>query len=125
MPTRPRQDPIVRIARALGDPTRLRILRGIAARGEVSCRELTALFRIAQATVSHHLKVLAEAGLVSVRVEEPFHFYRAHPEALAAHGRALAAALAGKPQRRSRPRHVPHRSRPHRKSPHRKKESRT
>jgi len=120
MPPRPRQDPIVRIARALGDPTRLRILRGIAARGEVSCRELTAMFRIAQATVSHHLKVLAEAGLVSVRVEEPFHYYRAHPEALAAHGRALAAALARTPHHRS-----PHRNGLHRNGLHRKKESRT
>jgi len=120
MPPLPRQDPIVRIARALGDPTRLRILRCIAARGEVSCRELTAMFRIAQATVSHHLKVLAEAGLVSVRVEEPFHFYRARPEALAAHGRALAGALA-----RTSPRRSPDRRSPHRNSPHRKKESRT
>lgn len=105
----------MRIARALGDPTRLRILRVIAARGEISCRELTALLRIAQATVSHHLKVLAEAGLVSARVEEPFHYYRAHPEVLAAHGRALAAALTRTPQRRS----------PQRRSPHRNKESST
>jgi ArsR family transcriptional regulator len=93
MPDTRRQDPIVRVARALGDPTRLRVLLAIAARGEVSCQELTGMFRIAQATVSHHLKVLTEAGLVSARKEGPFHWYRAHPEAVAAHGRALARAL--------------------------------
>lgn len=91
----PLTDPVVRVARALGDPTRYRILRSIADRGEVSCQELTGLFDLAQATISHHLKVLAEAGLVSVRAEGPFHYYRALTGAIAAHGKAVAAAFAG------------------------------
>jgi len=77
-----------RVARALGDTTRLRLLRLIA-RGEVSCRELTRRIGLAQATVSHHLKVLSEAGLVSARREGSFHWYRPLPEAFAAHAAAV------------------------------------
>jgi ArsR family transcriptional regulator len=84
----------IRVAKALADPTRFRLLRAIAARLEISCQELTAQFSLAQATVSHHLRVLAEAGLVTVRTEGPFRYYRAVPEALDAHGRALSAAFA-------------------------------
>ena len=89
-----RETAALRVARALADPTRFRLLRAIAARAEVSCQELTAMFPISQATVSHHLKILADAGLVSSRAEGPFHYYRAVPGALDAHARDLAA-LAG------------------------------
>ncbi len=78
-----------RVARALGDVTRLRLLR-LVSHGEVSCRELTRRVGLAQATVSHHLKVLAEAGLVAVRREGSFHWYRPLPEAFAAHAAAVA-----------------------------------
>ncbi|HTN54054.1 MAG TPA: metalloregulator ArsR/SmtB family transcription factor, partial [Anaeromyxobacter sp.] len=88
-----REARLVRVARALGDPARLRILRALSAR-EISCQELTRLFALAQATISHHLKVLSDAGLVTVRKGGAFHFYRAEPAALAAHAAALAA-LAG------------------------------
>jgi ArsR family transcriptional regulator len=86
----------IRVARALGDRTRFRMLRAVCER-ERSCQELTALFPVSQATVSHHLKVLAGAGLVSARREGPFHLYSSVPEALAAHGRTLAAAFGGRP----------------------------
>jgi ArsR family transcriptional regulator, arsenate/arsenite/antimonite-responsive transcriptional repressor len=98
MPSVPRESAAIRVARALGDPTRFRLLKHIAARDEASCVELTALARLAQATVSHHLKVLSDAGLVSVRKEGAFHFYRFRPEVLDAHGAALSAAFA--PSRR-------------------------
>jgi DNA-binding transcriptional ArsR family regulator len=84
----------VEVARALGDPTRFRLLRAVAGRDEVSCAELTRRMRLAQATVSHHLKVLAQAGLVSARHEGPYHYYRLHRDVLAAHGDALARAFA-------------------------------
>ena len=77
-----------RVARALGDPTRLRLVRLIA-RGEVSCQELTRRIGLAQATVSHHLKVLAQAGLVAARKEGSFHWYRPVPEAFAANAAAV------------------------------------
>ena len=83
----------IRVAKALADPTRFRLLRAIAERTEISCQELTTMLPLAQATVSHHLRVLADAGLVSARHEGQFHYYRVVPEALDAHGRALAAAF--------------------------------
>ena len=94
MSSPPRERAAVRVARALGDPTRFRLLRAVAAREEVSCAELTARVRLAQATVSHHLKVLSGAGLVSVRKEGAFHYYRFNPAVVAAYGAALTAALA-------------------------------
>jgi ArsR family transcriptional regulator len=86
---------VLRVARALADPTRFRLLRAIAAQAEISCRELTERLPVSQATVSHHLKVLTEAGLVTVRQEGPYHFYSAVDGALAEHARALRA-LAGR-----------------------------
>lgn len=97
----PRESAAIRVAKALGDPTRFRMLKAIAARGEMSCAELTALARLAQATVSHHLKVLSDAGLVSARKEGAFHLYRFQPGVLAAHGAALSATFAP-PRRQAR-----------------------
>lgn len=94
MPSVLRESDTIRVSRALGDPTRFRLLKAIAARDEVSCAELTALARLAQATVSHHLKVLSDAGLVSARKEGAFHYYRFHRGIMAAHGAALTAVFA-------------------------------
>ncbi len=95
----PRENAAVRVAKALGDPTRFRLLEVIAAREESSCHELTAHVRLAQATVSHHLKVLSDAGLVSARAEGPFHYYRLHHDAVAVHCAALSEAFAGQRRR--------------------------
>lgn len=53
-----------RLFRALADETRLAILRQLRERGEACAGELEACCTVAQPTVSHHLKVLREAGLV-------------------------------------------------------------
>ncbi len=50
---------------ALADPVRLRLFSIVAARGEVCSCELEAPLHRSQPTVSHHTKVLAEAGLLS------------------------------------------------------------
>ncbi len=96
-----RETAAVRVAKALGDPTRFRMLRAISGRGEVSCQVLTGVLRLAQATVSHHLKVLTEAGLVSARKQGQFHYYRVHRDALEAHGATIAVAF-GAAARRAR-----------------------
>lgn len=96
MPATPRDT--ARVARALGDATRLRVL-GLLARGEVSCQALTRKLGLAQATVSHHLKVLSDAGLVSARKEGSFHWYRLVPETFADHAAAVVR-LAPPPVRR-------------------------
>jgi len=83
----------VRVAKALSDPTRYELLRRIAAAREINCRDLTVLFRVSQATVSHHLKILTDAGLVRARREGQFHFFSVRPGALPGHARALLRAF--------------------------------
>ena len=57
-----------RVSRALADPQRFAILEAIcSAGGEVGCRELVGRFPISQATISHHLKELVNAGLIDGR----------------------------------------------------------
>ena len=56
---------LARWAKALGHPARLAILRTLAARGECVCGQVVEVVGLAQSTVSQHLKVLREAGLVS------------------------------------------------------------
>ena len=84
---------LLKIAKALSDRTRLRLLREIAASGEISCGELANRFPVAQPTVSHHLKVLEEVGLVAARREGQFNYYRAVAARLDAFRDALGAAF--------------------------------
>ena len=91
----------MRVARALGDPTRFDLLRRIAGRGEICCRDLTALSGLSQATISHHLRILSEAGLVTSRRAGQFSYFRVRAGALRAYGRNLSSALA--PGRREAP----------------------
>jgi ArsR family transcriptional regulator, arsenate/arsenite/antimonite-responsive transcriptional repressor len=91
---------LVRVAKALGDPTRLELLRRIAGSGEICCKDLVTLFPVSQATVSHHLKILADAGLVAVRREGQFGWYRLRRETLEGHAALLGRALPA-PRRRA------------------------
>ncbi len=71
-----------RIAKALADPRRVEILEHIAKRAEVGCRRLCDCFPVRQATISHHLKELASAGLVDSRRDGQFVYYRLRPSTL-------------------------------------------
>ena len=71
-----------RIAKALADDRRFEILETIAGAGELSCKALVERFPITQATVSHHLKELYVAGLVTFRQDGQSRYYRARPEVL-------------------------------------------
>jgi DNA-binding transcriptional ArsR family regulator len=66
----------VRVFRALGDPTRYRIVRLLAARQEVACQELAKRFRLSAPALSHHFRVLKECGLLRVRKDGPYHYFR-------------------------------------------------
>ncbi|MBM3508203.1 MAG: helix-turn-helix transcriptional regulator [Alphaproteobacteria bacterium] len=55
------------IAKALADPQRFEILEMVAAEVEMSCGDIAAGCPVSQATVSHHLKVLQDVGLLRVR----------------------------------------------------------
>lgn len=72
--------------KALGDPARLRLLSLIAARagGEVCVCELIDAFTQTGPTISYHLKVLRDAGLVTSERRSTWVYYRVVPSALAA-----------------------------------------
>ena len=79
--------------KALGDPTRLTILATLAASAEPVCAcDLGEGVDLEQPTISHHLKVLRETGLVISERRGTWGFYQLHPEA-AAWVRATLAAL--------------------------------
>jgi ArsR family transcriptional regulator len=71
--------------KALGDPVRLRLLSMIASAGggEVCVCDLTGAFALTGPTISHHLKVLREAGLVGSDRRGTWVYYRLVPAALA------------------------------------------
>jgi ArsR family transcriptional regulator len=75
--------------RVLGDPARLRLLSLIAARDEVCACDLVEPLGLSQPTVSHHLKVLYESGLVDRDQRGRWVHYRALPERIDILGRAL------------------------------------
>ena len=57
----------VRILKALADPTRFRMVREIAAAGELTCGQVGEKFQLTQPTISHHLKRLVDSGVLTVR----------------------------------------------------------
>lgn len=70
--------------KALGDPVRLRLLSLIASHqgGEACVCELTVAFQLSGPTISHHLRVLREAGLIEGERRGTWIYYRVVPEAL-------------------------------------------
>ena len=58
---------LIRALKALADRKRLQMAREIACAGELSCGQVKAHFRLGQPTISHHLKILADAGVITVR----------------------------------------------------------
>ncbi len=90
---------IEKISKALANATRLRIFESIAAKEEVVCGDLAAAPCVAPATVSHHLKILADAGLIECRRQGQFIYNRAVPETIEEYSRALARMASGKNSR--------------------------
>jgi ArsR family transcriptional regulator, arsenate/arsenite/antimonite-responsive transcriptional repressor len=65
-------DELSKISKALADLTRLKIYEKIAAHPDTICGKLVEDFGLSPATVSHHLRVLSEAGLIQTRREGQF-----------------------------------------------------
>lgn len=61
-----------RISKALADPRRYELLSRIARTGELACSDVRCAMPISAATLSHHIKELANAGLVEIRREGQF-----------------------------------------------------
>ena len=76
---------LAKVFKALGDPVRLRLMSMIAARGqggEVCVCELTPAFDLSQPTISHHLKLLRQAGLIDCERRGTWVYYWALPDTL-------------------------------------------
>jgi ArsR family transcriptional regulator, arsenate/arsenite/antimonite-responsive transcriptional repressor len=73
-------DPDVLLLQAAADPTRLAILRQLSDSSEVCACDFTACCDVSQPTVSHHLKVLREAGVVVSERRGSWIFYRLAPD---------------------------------------------
>jgi ArsR family transcriptional regulator len=74
-------DPDALLLQGAADPTRLAILRQLSSGDEVCACDFTACCTVAQPTVSHHLKVLREAGWVDSERRGSWVFYRLRTEA--------------------------------------------
>jgi ArsR family transcriptional regulator len=73
---------LAKISKALSDPTRLRLYESIAVHKEMFCGELMQKCPLTPGTISHHLKILAEANLIDSRRDGQFIYNRARPETI-------------------------------------------
>ena len=92
----------IEILQAIAEPTRLSIVRQLASDGEVCACDFTDCCGVSQPTVSHHLKVLREAGVVSGERRGTWIYYRLEPKAasrISALGHLLTAGAAREPKR--------------------------
>ena len=76
-------DPDVLLLQAAADPTRIAILRQLTVDGPVCACDFTDCCDLSQPTVSHHLKVLRDAGWVDTERRANWIYYRLRPEAVA------------------------------------------
>jgi ArsR family transcriptional regulator len=91
---KPQAEALAARFKALADPARVAIVNRLAGKGQVCTCEFTEPLGLSQPTVSHHLKVLREAGLIEVaRRYRTMTFYRLVPEAM----EQLAFAIGGGP----------------------------
>lgn len=73
---------IEKISKALADQTRLKIYEQIASHEGVHCCALVEMRGVTPATVSHHLKILSEAGLIECKREGQFVLNKVNPQIL-------------------------------------------
>jgi ArsR family transcriptional regulator len=83
--SQPQAEQIAPLLKALADPVRLRLMSMVASHegGEACVCDLTEGFELSQPTISHHLKVLHEVGLLDRTKRGVWVYYRARSEALA------------------------------------------
>lgn len=96
-------DPEVLLLQAAADPIRLAILRQLALAGPVCACDIAAGYDVTQPTVSHHLRVLREAGWIEGERRGTWIWYSIRPEAMArfdAIGQAFAPSTRTRPVRR-------------------------
>ena len=93
---------VEKISKALADETRLKIFEAISANDHMNCGDIVSMRGVTAATVSHHMKILSEAGLIACRRKGQFVYSEAVPETIAAYTRELAKIARGKKPARRR-----------------------
>jgi ArsR family transcriptional regulator len=91
---------IERISKALADETRLLMYEAISRCESMNCGELVTLRGVTPATISHHLKILSDAGLIVSTRKGQFVYNKSNPKTMAQYTRALAPFT--KPNKRTR-----------------------
>jgi ArsR family transcriptional regulator, arsenate/arsenite/antimonite-responsive transcriptional repressor len=89
---------LARALKALGDAKRLRMAQEIATAGELSCGQVAERFDLSQPTISHHLRILADAGVLTVREAGQHRFISVNRQVIRELARLLPARLT--PRRR-------------------------
>jgi ArsR family transcriptional regulator len=84
---------LARMFKALGNPVRLEILRQLASCDRCNCGDIVQALPLAQSTVSQHLKVLKDAGLILGEIEGPATCYCLDAEGLRWFKRKVAESL--------------------------------
>lgn len=84
---------LIRVLKALADPTRFRMVQEVAIAGELSCGQVAEHFDVSQPTISHHMKVLMDAGVLTSRTEGKHHFTSVNAALLESLGDLLSTRL--------------------------------
>jgi ArsR family transcriptional regulator len=79
----------LKVTKALADETRLRIFQSIATAYPINCSAIAGTRGVTPATISHHLKILSEAGLIACRREGQFVYCEPVSKTIADYTRAL------------------------------------
>ncbi len=88
---RVKDESFIAIAKALADPTRRLILKELRAAGSLTCSCVCNLSSLSQPTISHHIGILEDAGVIRVRKRGQFHELSVNEKSLAAFTGDLAA----------------------------------
>jgi DNA-binding transcriptional ArsR family regulator len=91
---------IERISKALADKTRLLVFEAISSCESMNCGELVSLRGVTPPTISHHLKILADAGLIKSKRKGQFVYNKSNPKTLSAYTLALTSLAKRKKNRR-------------------------
>ncbi len=87
---------VVKVLKALAHPKRFEMVQSIASAGELSCGQIGERFPVAQPTISHHLKILADAGVLVARRSAQHCYLSVNHELIDAASSVLPARLSAR-----------------------------
>ncbi len=73
---------VLKVFKALADPTRINIIKKLLTKKELSCQELMSHFPLSQPTLSHHFNKLVDSGILSLRKDGVNHYYEVNRQYL-------------------------------------------